>query len=74
MNLRTVSFLLGAILLSALAPTASAQAAYSLQQCRQMALENNKQMGIMSQKMIQATEERKAAATKRLPSISATGA
>lgn len=39
-----------------------------------MALENNKQMGIMSQKMIQATEERKAAATKRLPSISATGA
>lgn len=50
------------------------QTVYSLEQCRQMALENNKRMGILEQKKIQATEERKAAFTKYLPSVSATGA
>ena len=51
----------------------AAQQVFSLEQCRRMALENNKQMGIMSQKLLQATEERKAAFTKNLPSISASG-
>lgn len=62
-----------ALTAAALAPL-EGQTAYSLEQCRQMALENNKRMGILEQKKIQAAEERKAAFTKYLPSVSATGA
>lgn len=58
----------------AISSSLAAQQVFSLEQCRRMALENNKQMGIMSQKLLQATEERKAAFTKNLPSISASGA
>lgn len=62
-----------ALTAAALAPL-EGQTVYSLEQCRQMALENNKRMGILEQKKIQAAEERKAAFTKYLPSVSATGA
>ena len=62
-----------ALTAAALAPL-EGQTVYSLEQCRQMALENNKRMGILEQKKIQAAEERKAAFTKNLPSVSATGA
>lgn len=61
-----------ALTAAALAPL-EGQTVYSLEQCRQMALENNKRMGILEQKKIQAAEERKAAFTKYLPSVSATG-
>ena len=46
---------------------------FSLEQCRKMALENNKQMSIMEQKVIKAQQERLSAKTKYLPSVSATG-
>lgn len=52
---------------------AAAQQAYSLEDCRRMALENNKRMAVMDQKVLQAREERKSAFTKNLPSVSVTG-
>lgn len=65
---------LPALLLFCAVWQAAGQQTFTLEDCRRMALENNKQMGIMSQKLLQATEERKAAFTKHLPSVSATGA
>ncbi|WP_369794023.1 TolC family protein [Prevotella sp. FD3004] len=54
--------------------TASAQRVLSLDSCRQMALRNNKQLGISKLKQDVAANTRKAARTKYLPHVSALGA
>ena len=53
--------------------TASAQRVLSLDSCRQMALRNNKQLGISKLKQDVAANVRKAARTKYLPHFSAIG-
>jgi len=60
------------ILASGLLP-ASAQRVLSLDSCRQMALRNNKQLGISKMKRDVAANLRKSARTKYLPHVSALG-
>ncbi|MDD4820738.1 MAG: TolC family protein, partial [Flavobacteriales bacterium] len=56
-----------------ISPLHAQNVTYSLDKCRQLALQNNKQMGIMEQKVIKAQQEHLSAKTKYLPSVSATG-
>ena len=65
---------LGIVLLSAAIMPAWAQRVLSLDSCRQMALRNNKQLGISKLKEDVADNLRKSARTKYLPHISAIGA
>lgn len=51
----------------------SAQQALTLDECRQLAIQNNKELRISREKVNQADSERKAAATKYFPEISASG-
>ena len=53
--------------------TASAQRLLTLDSCRQMALRNNKQMGVAKVKQDVAENLRKSARTKYLPHVSAIG-
>ena len=64
----------GIILLAALVLPASAQRVLSLDSCRQMALRNNKQLGVSKLKQEVAANLRKSARTKYLPHVSALGA
>ncbi|MDH6311741.1 outer membrane protein TolC [Parabacteroides sp. PFB2-10] len=52
----------------------SAQKVFTLEECRQLAIENNKELRISGEKVKQAGEERNAARTKYFPQVSATGA
>jgi outer membrane protein TolC len=52
---------------------ANAQTALSLQDCRNLALENNKQLKIGQENIKKAAEEKKAAFTQYLPDFSLTG-
>ncbi|MDR0866067.1 MAG: TolC family protein [Candidatus Symbiothrix sp.] len=61
-------FILGASI------TANAQSVLSLQDCRNLALANNKQLKIGQENIKKASEENKAAFTQFLPDISFTGA
>ncbi|MDH6344182.1 outer membrane protein TolC [Parabacteroides sp. PFB2-12] len=54
--------------------TVSAQKVFTLEECRQLAIENNKELRISGEKVKQAGEERNAARTKYFPQVSATGA
>ena len=55
------------------ATTAMAQRIFSLDSCRQMALRNNKQMGVARAKLELAKNVRKSARTKYLPHVNAFG-
>lgn len=50
-----------------------AQKAYTLEECRQLAIENNKELKISSKKIEIANDEKKAALTKYFPQLSAMG-
>ena len=63
----------GIILLSAVITPVAAQRVLSLDSCRQMALKNNKQLGISKLKQDVAENIRKSARTKYLPHVSAIG-
>ncbi|WP_033150243.1 TolC family protein [Prevotella sp. RM4] len=63
----------GIILLSAVITPVGAQRILSLDSCRQMALRNNKQLGISKLKQDVAENARKSARTKYLPHVSAIG-
>ena len=63
----------GIILLSAVITPVWAQRVLSLDSCRQMALKNNKQLGISKLKQDVAENIRKSARTKYLPHVSAIG-
>ena len=65
--------LFGILLLQAAVMPASAQRVLSLDSCRQMALRNNKQLGISKLKQDVAENARKSARTKYLPHVSAIG-
>ena len=65
--------LFGILLLQAAIMPASAQRVLSLDSCRQMALRNNKQLGISKLKQDVAENARKSARTKYLPHVSAIG-
>ena len=62
------------MLLFAVAMPAGAQRVLSLDSCRQMALRNNKQLGVSKLKQNVAENLRKSARTKYLPHVSAIGA
>ena len=64
----------GIWLLCAVIAPAQAQRVLSLDSCRQMALRNNKQLGISKLKQEVAENVRKSARTKYLPHVSAIGA
>ena len=64
----------GILLLLAVAMPAGAQRVLSLDSCRQMALRNNKQLGVSKLKQDVAENLRKSARTKYLPHVSAIGA
>ena len=64
---------LGILLFVALALPAMAQRVLSLDSCRQMALRNNKQLGVSKLKQDVAENLRKSARTKYLPHVSAIG-
>ena len=53
---------------------AGAQRALTLEECRQLAIQNNKELKISGEKVKMADEEKKAAFTKYFPQLSATGA
>ena len=57
-----------------LSPTLQAQQLYSLDECRQLALEHNAQMKIAGNKSKMARQEKKEATTNFFPSISLAGA
>ena len=63
----------GILLLSAVITPVGAQRILSLNSCRQMALRNNKQLGISKLKQDVAENARKSARTKYLPHVSAIG-
>ena len=63
----------GILLLSAVITPVGAQRILSLDSCRQMALRNNKQLGISKLKQDVAENARKSARTKYLPHVSAIG-
>ena len=63
----------GTLLLAGLLLPASAQRLLTLDSCRQMALRNNKQLGISKLKQDMAADLRKSARTKLLPHVSAIG-
>ena len=63
----------GILLLSAVITSVGAQRILSLDSCRQMALRNNKQLGISKLKQDVAENARKSARTKYLPHVSAIG-
>ena len=65
---------IGITLLVAFVAPASAQRVLSLDSCRQMALRNNKQLGVSKLKQEVAANLRKSARTKYLPHVSAIGA
>lgn len=52
----------------------SAQQTLTLEQCRQLAISNNKELRITGEKVNMAASEKKAALTKYFPQLSATGA
>jgi outer membrane protein TolC len=54
--------------------TAEAQKLLTLQNCRDLALENNKQLKIGQENILKATEEKKSAFTQYLPDIAMRGA
>jgi outer membrane protein TolC len=54
--------------------TAEAQKLLTLQDCRNLALENNKQLKIGQENILKATEEKKSAFTQYLPDIAMRGA
>lgn len=56
-----------------IATSASAQRTLTLEDCRQMALQNNKQLNISKSSQQMATDIRKAAHTKYLPHVNAIG-
>jgi len=64
---------IGMLLLSVAVMPAFAQRVLSLDSCRQMALRNNKQLGISKLKQDVAENVRKSARTKYLPHVSAIG-
>ena len=64
----------GILLLLAVAMPVGAQRVLSLDSCRQMALRNNKQLGVSKLKQEVAENLRKSARTKYLPHVSAIGA
>ena len=66
--------LFGILLFSAAVVPAGAQRVLSLDSCRQMALRNNKQLGVSKLKQDVAENLRKSARTKYLPHVSAIGA
>ena len=63
----------GIMLLSAAIMPAQAQRVLSLDSCRQMALRNNKQLGVSKLKEDVAENVRKSARTKYLPQVNALG-
>ena len=63
----------GILLLCATVAPANAQRVLSLDSCRQMALRNNKQLGVSKLKQDVAENLRKSARTKYLPHVSAIG-
>ena len=63
----------GILLLCATVAPANAQRVLSLDSCRQMALRNNKQLGVSKLKQDVAENLRKSARTKYLPHVSALG-
>lgn len=63
----------GIFLLSATILPASGQRVLTLDSCRQMALRNNKQLGVSKLKQDVAENLRKSARTKYLPHVSAIG-
>lgn len=65
--------LLTIILLTVCCLTASAQRVLTLEECRRMALENNKQLNVARLNQEVAENTRKIARTKRLPRVSALG-
>ena len=65
--------IIGTLLLVGLALPMSAQRILSLDSCRQMALRNNKQLGVSKLKQDVAANLRKSARTKYLPHVSAIG-
>ena len=67
-GLRLIGFLLAMMVMPV-----TAQRVLSLDSCRQMALRNNKQLGVSKLKQDVAANIRKSARTKYLPHISAVG-
>lgn len=53
---------------------AGAERTLTLEECRQLAIQNNKELKISGEKVKMADEEKKAAQTKYFPQVSATGA
>ena len=49
------------------------QEALTLEQCRQLAIDNNKELKIAEAQVDRAAQERRAARTKYFPQLSATG-
>lgn len=64
--------ILAAIWISAF--SLSAQQVRTLEECRELAVQNNKELQMSSQKLKMADEEKKAAFTKYFPQLSASGA
>ena len=64
---------IGLLLLLGTVLSASSQRVLTLDSCRQMALRNNKQLGISKLKQDVAANLRKSARTKYLPHVSAVG-
>lgn len=62
------------LLLFTIAFSLSAQQTLNLEECRKLALQNNKELQIAGQKLSASSSERKAAFTKYFPQVSATGA
>ncbi|MEI7676756.1 MAG: TolC family protein [Bacteroidales bacterium] len=61
------------LIISAAFVSANAQQIYSLEECRQLALDNNKELKIGQEKIKQEESQKKAAFTKYLPDVSFTG-
>lgn len=61
------------VMLSMMAFTSKAQQVLTLEECRTLALQNNKQLSISKMKQDVATQTRKAAHTKYLPRVNAMG-
>ena len=68
------SIIITASFLAIFSTFASAQQVRTLEECRQLAIKNNKELKIAGQKIEVAANDKKAAFTKYFPQVSATGA
>lgn len=72
-SMRRITFLLGAVLMLGTGSIAAAQQLLTLEQCRRMAVDGNRELEQSRQKVKMAGYDRKIAAANYFPSITATG-